>query len=305
MYNSDSFILFSPNDKVIKIININGTCTHIIKHYTCTITKKNSSLIISQSSEAKQFELKFYSPGDAIIAHDKLRETIKLLEQNNSTGQDNKIRVINLSPLLCGLLLDYTINENDIVVAINSFFSNYSIEILETEIVIFNIPINFLTDMTDMTSFKFSQTRQYLFTKGKGIYGNSIIFDYLELINTTKAYKFIDLYDIDLTNQAGKILTVNANENSINFNNIEDIISSVGLNTETVIDLTDNNYMKIVLNSKIIITGIDVYNGDITNLTINGTTPIFPLTLLNPPIDLEFLNNKSCIFNLKYITYLI
>lgn len=307
MYNYNHLTFLSevtPQSKSIRFIKIDGVTSHIITNPNCVIRIIKNTLEIKQEHDTATIILDFLNPAVTKIAHDRLREALKLLKNNNTSDQNNIIRTENIGPLNSDLINNWDIDENNINVLINNFFGNYSIQIEENEIIIFNFLFNFFSDSSDQTTFKFSQLRKYIFKSGKGTYLNDITINNLELIELNKSYKFIDLLDVDLANNAGKILIVNNDETSLDFKDLSEIANN-GFLTEYYIDLTEELNIEIGLNSKLIINSIDLISGNYNNFKINGNTPVFPIVFNNPPEMLIIENQEDIEINLNVLKFIL
>jgi len=81
MYSSRNFIIpLQSTDQTLKIRNIEGITTSIIKEADCTIKVELSIITIKQSSESVLIRLQFSSPSDAQSAHVLLRQALTSLK---------------------------------------------------------------------------------------------------------------------------------------------------------------------------------------------------------------------------------
>lgn len=305
MYNYNHLTFLSdvtPNSKSIRFINNTGATTHIITNPSCVIRIVNNTLEIKQDHDTNTIILDFLNPTVTKIAHDRLRDALKLLQNNNTSEQNNIIKNSNIGPINIELNNNWYIDESIVEQTINDYFTDFSIYIEETEIYIFNISINFYSNLNDLTTFKFAQIRKYLFKRGKGAYLNDITTDYLELINTTKAYRIIDLYDVELANNAGKIITVNADENSFNYETL-DVIAARGFITEYLVEIDAFSPIEIGLIKPIIINEIELLSGSYDNFKINNDNNIMlPMYLID---NLKMENDEDISIKIKIIKYVL
>lgn len=304
----------SSTSKSVRIINLKGQTTYIITEPSCVIRERGHILEIQQSVKSEIIKLDFQSPTSAIEAHKRLRTALLQLKNNlNPSGSyNNKVTVINTTDI-GSELLNGDINETNVICGINNYFTNLvlpTIVVDAGETLIFNIPINYYDDDNDITTFKFAQIRKYIFKLGNGVYPpSSININNLELIEVDKGLKFIDLYDIELANKSGAILTVNSTGDGIEYESLAEIASR-GFRTEYMIDLMDSDIIKIKMNSeKLIIHSIDKIDGDISNLLLNGCVNNLPTpsqsTTIQPFNDLEFRSDIPCMFNMVITKFLI
>lgn len=253
------------------------------------------------------------------IDEDNLNSSTSWIRLDNSS-QDNKIKVINEGHIDSVLvdLVNNKIDEELILKSIYNYFvkpsnSGITFNVEEDEILIFNISCSIYEDYNEPSSFKFSQIRKYIFKLGKGSYTYGTLFNnweevenVLELIYVENTTRFVDLKDINLANKGGLILTVNEDEDGLEYKTVEQIIEVNGFETEYVIDLMDNNELTITLNSKLIIRGIESYAGNINNLKINGNVVgTYPITFNGPfPEIMKIENDNDSIINLKITKFI-
>lgn len=304
----------SSTSKSVRIINLKGQTTHIITEPSCVIRERGHILEIQQSVKSEIIKLDFQAPSYAIEAHKRLRTALLQLKNNlNPSGSYNNfvnvldVNVINLVPI-DSELINGDIDEKSVNIGINNNFgmSTFGALIVDPgETIIFNFTIRYYDDINDAATFRFTQSRKYIFKLGNGTYPvGTIKHTDIELLEVDKGLKFIDLIDIKLANNSGAVLTINQTGDDIEYESLTEIAKR-GFRTEYMIDLMDNDIIKIKMNSeKLIIHTIDEIEGDISNLLLNGSTPSLPTTI-NEFDDLEFKSDIPCMFNMEITKFLI
>ena len=84
MYDKNNFIVPIETSTTLKIRNVNGLISHIIKEPSCTVKQNLQQLLIKQASESNTIVLDFGTSSNAQQAHILLRTGLQQLLANQT-----------------------------------------------------------------------------------------------------------------------------------------------------------------------------------------------------------------------------